>query len=87
MNPGHIAKILIFAGIGIALLGAVLLLLAKIPFFGKLPGDIIIKRENYTFYFPLATSIIASIVLSIILTIFLSLFRNNVRLRIKFVQL
>ncbi len=69
MNLGHIAKILIFFGIGITLLGAVLLLLAKIPFFGKLPGDIVIKKENFTFYFPLATSIVASIILSIIATI------------------
>jgi len=69
MNLGHIAKILIFIGIAIAVLGGILFLLSKVPLLGKLPGDIIIKRENFTFYFPLATSIIASIVLSIILTI------------------
>ena len=69
MNMGYIAKILIFIGIGITLLGAILLLLSKIPFMGKLPGDIVVKKENFTFYFPLATSIIASIILSIILSI------------------
>ena len=69
MNLGNIAKILIFIGIGIVILGGILFLLAKIPFLGKLPGDITIKHENFTFYFPLATSIIASIILSIILTI------------------
>lgn len=69
MNMGHIAKILIFVGIGITLLGAILLLLSKIPFMGKLPGDIVVKKENFTFYFPLATSIIASMILSIILSI------------------
>lgn len=69
MNLGHIAKILIFVGIAIAVLGGILFLLAKVPFIGKLPGDIVIKKENFTFYFPLATSIVASIILSIIATI------------------
>ncbi|MCL4378854.1 MAG: DUF2905 domain-containing protein [Actinobacteria bacterium] len=69
MNLGNIAKILIFIGIGIAITGGILFLLAKIPVFGKLPGDIVVKRENFTFYFPLATSIIVSIILTIILTI------------------
>ncbi|MCE5329055.1 DUF2905 domain-containing protein [bacterium] len=69
MNLGHIAKILIFVGIAIAVLGGILFLLAKVPFLGKLPGDIVIKKENFTFYFPLATSIVASIILSIIATI------------------
>jgi hypothetical protein len=39
----------------------------KLPFAGRLPGDIVIKRENFTFYFPLATSIIVSILISLIL--------------------
>ena len=40
----------------------------KIPYLGKLPGDIHIKRKNFTIYFPLTTSIIVSIIVSIILT-------------------
>ena len=39
----------------------------RIPFLGRLPGDIHIQRENWSFYFPLATSIVLSIVLSLIL--------------------
>jgi hypothetical protein len=42
-------------------------LVGKVPWIGKLPGDIYIKRENFTFYFPLATSIVISIILSLIL--------------------
>lgn len=42
----------------------------KIPFVGKLPGDIFIKRKNLTIYIPLATSILLSILLSVILYIF-----------------
>jgi len=38
----------------------------KIPFFGKLPGDFTIKRDNFTFYFPMATSILISIIASLI---------------------
>ncbi len=65
-------KMLVIFGIVLVGLGLILLYGAKIPWLGKLPGDITIKRENFTFYFPLATSII----LSIILTILLSLFRR-----------
>jgi hypothetical protein len=42
----------------------------RIPRLGKLPGDISIKRDNFTFYFPIVTSIIISIILSIIFSIF-----------------
>ncbi len=48
-------------------MGIVLLLLQKTPFLGKLPGDILVERKNFTFYFPLATSIIISIIVSLIL--------------------
>ncbi len=40
--------------------------LDKIPYLGKLPGDILIQKKNFTFYFPLATSILISIILSLI---------------------
>lgn len=62
-----IGKILIFFGIVIVLLGALLLFFDKIPFIGKLPGDIYIKRKNFTFYFPIVTSILLSIIISLIL--------------------
>lgn len=61
-----LAKILLLAGI---LLVAAALLVEKgikIPL-GRLPGDIMIKKENFSFYFPVATSIIVSIILSVIL--------------------
>lgn len=60
-------KILIIIGALIILIGVVFLFADKIPFLGKLPGDIIIKKKNFTFYFPLATSILLSIIISIIL--------------------
>jgi hypothetical protein len=64
---GEIAKTMILIGAVLIVLGLVLLLFQKTPFLGKLPGDILIKRENFTFYFPLATSIIISIIISLVL--------------------
>ena len=53
----------------IVLMGAVLVLAGRLPGFspiGKLPGDILIKRDNFTFYFPITTSILASGILSLL---------------------
>ncbi len=65
----QIGKFLIITGLIIIVLGAILMLAGKVPFIGRLPGDIIIERKNFTFYFPLATSIILSIILTLILWI------------------
>ncbi len=64
---GEIAKMLIFLGAVLVAIGLLLLLAQKFPFLGRLPGDVLIKKEHFTFYFPLATSIILSIVISLIL--------------------
>ncbi len=73
MNPlSDMGKFLIVIGLVLAAIGLVMVMLPKIPFLGKLPGDIVIRKGNFTLYFPLATSII----LSIILTIIFSLFRK-----------
>jgi hypothetical protein len=61
---------LLLIGVTLVLLGGVLLLAGKVPFLGRLPGDIVIERKNFTFYFPLATSILLSIVLTLILSLF-----------------
>jgi hypothetical protein len=65
------AKMIILAGIVLTLVGILLLLVGKVPFFGKLPGDIMVQRKNFTFYFPLASGILLSIILTILLNIFL----------------
>ncbi len=64
---GDIARILILLGAILIVVGLVMLGIQKLPFLGKLPGDILIKHEHFTFYFPLATSIIISILISLIL--------------------
>ena len=59
-------KVLVVGGLVIA--GVGLLMLAGIPF-GRLPGDIVIRRGNASFYFPLATSIVVSIILTLLLAL------------------
>jgi hypothetical protein len=61
-----LGKSLILCGVVLAVVGALLLFGNKIPLLGKLPGDMLVQRKNFTFYFPLATSIIISIVLSLV---------------------
>ena len=62
-----IGRMLIVFGLLIALVGVVLLLVGRVPWLGRLPGDIHIQRGNWTFYFPLATSLLLSVVLTLIL--------------------
>ena len=64
---GDSARILISSGCVLAAIGLVLLGIQKLPFLGKLPGDILVKREHFTLYFPLPTSILISILISLIL--------------------
>jgi hypothetical protein len=66
----HIGKMLITLGIVIAAIGGIFLFLGKISWPGKIPGDILIQRKNFTFFFPLATSILISIFLSLLFWIF-----------------
>ena len=72
MLPGmdSLARMLIVFGVVLALLGGLLLLAGKIPFLGRLPGDILIRRENWSFYFPLTTSILLSILLTLLFSLF-----------------
>ena len=62
-----IGRALIAFGLLIALAGVVLLLVGRVPWIGRLPGDIHVQRGNFTFYFPLATSLLLSVVLTLVL--------------------
>ena len=53
--------------VGLLITGAGLLILSGVPI-GRLPGDFTFKRGNATFYFPLATSIVASVILTLLLS-------------------
>jgi hypothetical protein len=65
-----IGKLLIIVGILLVVIGLAFVFADKIPFLGRLPGDIYIKRERFSFYFPITTSIIISIILTILFSIF-----------------
>ena len=68
MNP--LGKSLIVIGILLVVLGLLFSVGSRIPWLGRLPGDIYIQRGNFTFYFPLATSIVVSLIITLVLYLF-----------------
>ncbi|MBF0558327.1 MAG: DUF2905 domain-containing protein [Nitrospirae bacterium] len=66
----HIGKLLILVGLVCAAVGVLMLAAGRVQWLGRLPGDIIVQRKNFTFYFPLATSIILSLLLTFLLWLF-----------------
>ena len=62
----ELGKILMVCGGMMLVVGVLLTLSGKIPWLGRLPGDIIIQRKNFSFYFPLATCLLLSVVLSLV---------------------
>jgi hypothetical protein len=64
-----IGKSLIFFGVVLIVLGSILIIFGKIPWFGRLPGDIIIKKEGVTLYFPVVTMILLSVFLTIVFNV------------------
>ncbi|MDY6856708.1 MAG: DUF2905 domain-containing protein [Thermodesulfobacteriota bacterium] len=65
-----IGKLLVIAGLIIAFFGIAIILGPKLPFLGRLPGDIYFKKENFSLYFPITTSLLISLLLSFILYLF-----------------
>lgn len=66
--PLHpLGKILIGVGLVIVLAGIALLFADKIPLIGKLPGDIVVRKKNFTFYFPITTLLLLNLVLWLII--------------------
>lgn len=62
----EIGRSLVFIGTVLVVLGVVVILIGKVPGIGKLPGDILIERKNFTFYFPIVTCIVISILFSLV---------------------
>ena len=77
MDFTNIGRAIFFAGLALALLGGVIWLAGKtgLPL-GRLPGDIRIQRGGFSFYFPLATSILVSIGLTILINVLARLFKR-----------
>jgi len=70
-----IGKLLLIVGGLTMVMGAALLIAPKVPFLGRLPGDILIQKDGATFYFPIVTMILVSVVLSIALNLVARFFR------------
>jgi hypothetical protein len=67
---GDVGRALMLVGGLVFALGAVLTLAGRLPWFGRLPGDILVERGPVTFYFPIVTCVIISVVLSVLLWLF-----------------
>ncbi|MFH1147073.1 MAG: DUF2905 domain-containing protein [Pseudomonadota bacterium] len=66
----QLGKLLVLFGLVIAVIGLIVILGGRVSWLGRLPGDIYIKRKNFTFYFPLATSLLVSLIITLILMLF-----------------
>jgi hypothetical protein len=67
---GDLGRTLIFLGILLVIAGVVLSFAGKLPWFGNLPGDIVVRRERFTFYFPIVTCLIISAIISLVVYFF-----------------
>ena len=65
-----LGKMLVYAGLGLAGLGLLILLGGKVFPFGRLPGDIYYQKGNFTFYFPLVSMLLLSLFLTVVLNLF-----------------
>jgi hypothetical protein len=69
--PGfeNLGKLLILIGVFIAILGVFLAFWSRIPFLGRLPGDVFVQKGNFRFFFPIVTCLVISAVLTIIINL------------------
>ena len=75
MDVSGLGRLLIIFGIGLVVVGVVLVLANKVPFIGRLPGDIVFHREGVSLFLPIATMIVVSLVLTVVLNLFFRIFR------------
>ena len=62
-----LGRLLIVLGVVIAMIGVVMITVGRLPWLGRLPGDIHVERGNWSFHFPIVTSLLLSLVLTVIL--------------------
>lgn len=70
MELSGLGRMLIFLGLGLLAVGVVLVVVGRLGGIPRLPGDILIRRGNFTFYFPLATSLLVSLILTLLFSLF-----------------
>jgi hypothetical protein len=70
MDSSSMGRALVAAGVLLALVGVAVMLAGKIPGLGRLPGDIVVRRGSFTFYFPLVTCLLVSLLLTLVFSLF-----------------
>ena len=75
MNATDLGRLLLYTGLGLALLGGLVVLLGRVVDLGNLPGDLLYEGDNVRVYVPIATMIVLSVVLTLLLNLALRLFR------------
>ena len=70
MTMGGVGRMLMIVGAALLLLGALFSFGPRVPWLGRLPGDIVIERDNFRLYFPITTSIVISIILTLLAAAF-----------------
>jgi hypothetical protein len=68
-----LGKLLIFAGVFIIVLGLLVMFWSKIPFLGKLPGDILLQKDSFQFFFPIVTCLLISVILTVVINVIMRL--------------
>lgn len=76
-NFSDLGRLLLLIGGAIVVLGVILVVVGRVPFLGRLPGDISIRRGNTSFYFPIVTCLVLSVVLTVVVNLLLLLFRRR----------
>lgn len=76
-NFSDLGRLLLVIGGAIVVLGAILVVVGRVPFLGRLPGDISIRRGNTSFYFPIVTCLVLSVALTVVVNLLLLLFRRR----------
>jgi hypothetical protein len=75
MDLATIGRLLITFGIVVLVVGILLVIVGRVPFLGRLPGDVVFHRNGFTLFLPIATMILVSIILTVLLNIFFRFFR------------
>ena len=65
-----LGKSLVVIGLVIAVVGVVVMLAGRVPWLGRLPGDIYVQRGGWSFYFPVVTSLVLSVLLTLLFWLF-----------------
>lgn len=76
-NLSDLGKVLLLVGAVVVVLGTLLLVLGRVPFLGRLPGDIYVRRGGTSFYFPVVTCLVLSVILTVLVNLVLFFLRRR----------